>query len=74
MKGSHWLWILMVLIICVTTGLIISELNMPKLTDPVAQRIWAATNGKIIYLDAKDLEKIINGIPGTDSSTYSKEK
>jgi hypothetical protein len=71
MESKHIAWIIITIVVCITAGIMVSDLTKPKLTDPVAQRIWATTHGNS-SLDGKDASKLIQAATYADSASRKK--
>jgi hypothetical protein len=73
MRPIHIVFIVLIITLGVTVPGIISEVNRPQLTDPVAQRIWAATHGDVC-LDEQESSKLVQQATLADSVLQTKKK
>ena len=76
MEGKHFVWIMLIMALTIVSLVLISARNKPVLTDPFAQRIWAATHGNVAcnYQEAIQLIKETTKAVNVDSAAKDNKK
>ena len=73
MKPVHIVLIVLIVALGLTVPTIVSDVTRPQLTDPIAQRIWAASHGDV-NLDGKEVSAIIEKATYADSVVQNRKK
>lgn len=76
MEGKHAVWLAFIVALTIVSLMLISVRNKPVLTDPFAQRIWAATHGNVDcnYQEAIQLIKETTKTVNCDSTAKDSKK
>ena len=76
MEGKHAVWLAFIVALTIVSLMLISVRNKPVLTDPFAQRIWAATHGNVVcnYQEAIQLIKETTKAVNCDSTAKDSKK
>jgi hypothetical protein len=59
MRPVHIVFIVLIITMGLTIPSIVGNMTRPQLTDPIAQRIWAATHGNAILNDDATVKLVI---------------
>ena len=73
MKPVHIVLIVLIVALGLTVPAIVSDVARPQLTDPIAQRIWAASHGNV-SMDCQEVSAIVEKATYADSVVQNRKK